>query len=88
MREISQLSNILWDRTLKLRRNSCIGCICNHNSQKFHDICLTDIYHNYFHTTALNTLLHEKLITNQEKQYLDNFNSPLDLNLDLLYISP
>jgi hypothetical protein len=88
MREISELSNILWERILKLRRNSCIGCICNHNSQKFHDICLTNIYHNYYYSTALNTLFYEKLISNQEKQFLDNLNSSLDLNLDLLTISP
>jgi hypothetical protein len=88
MRNISELSNILWERILTLRRNSCIGCICNHNSQRFHEICLSNINHTYFHTTALNTLFHEKLITNQEKQYLENLNSSLDLSFDLLFLSP
>lgn len=74
MRKIQDLSFILWERIFKLRKNSCIGCICEHNFQKYHNICLNNINHNYYFNYALDTLLFEQIITNHEKQLLENLN--------------
>jgi hypothetical protein len=74
MRDVAILSNILWERILLIRKKSCMGCIFDHFSPKYHDICLSYNNNAYFYTTALNTLLFENIITNQEKQMIENKN--------------
>ena len=77
MRDVQELSNILWERIFKLRNASCIGCICEYSFNKFHEICLSDAYHNYFYTYSLHTLLTENLINNHEKQILENIQNSM-----------
>jgi hypothetical protein len=72
MRETQLLSNLVWERIIKLRKSSCIGCICGYNFNRLHDICLTDAYNDFFYFYALQTLYLENLINNQEKQILEN----------------
>ena len=77
MQEFSSLSSILWERIFKLRRASCIGCICNQQNSTIHEICLTNIWHNFFHSEAVRSLFEDKIITNNEKQFLMNVQSAI-----------
>ena len=77
MRAFSALSSILWERIFKLRRASCIGCICGQNNTNTHEICLTNIWHQFFHSEAVRSSFEDKIITNTEKQYLMNVQSTI-----------
>lgn len=71
MRCESDLNKIFYKAYSEIRRKNCIGCQYDHPSQKYHSVCLTDIYKDLYIMKTLTYLLNKNIIDKNEFNFLN-----------------
>ncbi len=78
MRCESELNRIFYQTYSETRRKNCIGCQYEHPSQKYHTVCLTNIYKDLFMMKTMTYLLNKNIIDKNEFNFLNNWLELID----------